>query len=63
MPVLRLLTATFVLSTLGACDVGPNGMGTAPPGVSQQEYEARIAARRKARGAYYRGPRGGTASR
>ncbi|SEF81216.1 hypothetical protein SAMN05421751_10597 [Jhaorihella thermophila] len=49
------------LAALAACDPGPNGYGTAPPGVSQAEHDARVKAKREARRAYYAGPRGGAA--
>ncbi|XDA98118.1 hypothetical protein AB1M95_18815 [Sulfitobacter sp. LCG007] len=54
--------ALIVLSPLliGACDLGPNGYGTAPPGVSQAEWDAKIATQRKAEYDYIHGNRGGS---
>ncbi|MGR3759774.1 hypothetical protein ACUXV3_06515 [Roseobacteraceae bacterium NS-SX3] len=48
---------------LSACDVGPNGYGTAPAGISQAEWDRQQRAEREARRAYYRGPRGGHSGR
>ena len=55
----------IVLSSLAltACDLGPNGYGTAPAGVSQAEWDTQQAARAKARRQYYAGPRGGASGR
>lgn len=61
--ILRLSTIVAALAGLSACEPGPNGKGTAPPGVSQEKYEAQVDAQRKARNAYYRGPRGGASGR
>lgn len=60
---LRLFILTITLLGLAACDPGPNGMGTAPPGTSQEAHDAQVAAQREARNAYYRGPRGGASGR
>lgn len=60
---LRLSAAFLALVGLAACDPGPNGKGSAPPGVSQDAYEAQVVANRNARNAYYRGPRGGASGR
>lgn len=49
--------------TLAACDPGPTGFGTAPPGVSQAQHDAEVQARRQARNEFYRGPRGGATGR
>lgn len=53
-----LKTAILLCSSLlvSACDPGPNGYGTAPAGVSQAEWDARVAARSK----YIRGSRPGS---
>jgi len=60
---IRLLALTFTLTGLAACEPGPSGKGTAPPGVSQEAHDAQVAAQREARSAYYRGPRGGASGR
>ncbi len=60
---IRLLFLTITLTGMAACDPGPNGMGTAPPGASQNAHDAQVAAQREARSAYYRGPRGGASGR
>ncbi|SLN55950.1 hypothetical protein TRL7639_02988 [Falsiruegeria litorea R37] len=59
------IVTAFVVSSfaLASCDVGPNGYGTAPPGVSQADWDAQQAARAKARRQYYAGPRGGASGR
>jgi hypothetical protein len=66
-PVVRRLRQValpvVLLSALAACDLGPNGLGTAPPGVSQEQFEAEIRARNQARSDFYRGPRGGETGR
>ncbi len=60
---IRPLALMIALTGLAACEPGPNGMGTAPPGVSQESHDAQVAAKREARNAYYRGPRGGASGR
>jgi len=60
---IRLLVLATILTGLAACDPGPNGMGTTPPGVSQKTHDAQVTAKRNARNAYYRGPRGGASGR
>ena len=59
----RLVLLATCLGLLAACDPGPNGLGTAPPGVSQAEHDAQVAARNKARRTFYSGPRGGASGR
>lgn len=59
----RLLPALFALVALSACDLGPNGYGTAPPGVSQADWDRQVEAKRKARRDQYSGPRGGATGR
>jgi len=53
----RISVLFVVVFGLAACDAGPNGFGTAPPGVSQDQFDAQVAAKRKARQDFYRGPR------
>ncbi len=63
---MRLSHIVIVLSAavaLSACDTGPNGYGTAPAGVSQSDWDAKVAADRDARHRYYSGPRGGHSGR
>ncbi|SPJ30186.1 hypothetical protein [Falsiruegeria mediterranea] len=55
-----IVISCFVLT---ACDVGPNGYGSAPAGVSQAEWDAQIEANRSARRQHYAGPRGGASGR
>ena len=62
----RFLFALLLIGlafSLSGCDTGPNGYGTAPPGVSQEEWDAQVAAKRQARRDFYRGPRGGMTGR
>ena len=61
--LIRFFAFGFALIGLFACEPGQNGKGTAPPGVSQEAYEREVSAQRKARSAYYRGPRGGHSGR
>ena len=42
-----LLAGTLLLAA--ACDRGPNGYGTAPPGISQADWDAQQEARRQAK--------------
>ncbi len=58
--IVILFCAVFALS---ACDTGPNGYGTAPAGISQSNWDAKVAAERDARRQYYSGPRGGHSGR
>ena len=51
-----VLTITAIM-VLAACDTGPNGHGTAQPGVSQEAHDRAVAAQRQARQDFYRGPR------
>jgi len=60
-PALAAMLSSVAL--LAACEPGPNGLGVAPPGISQEAYEAQIRADREKRSEFYRGPRGGTVSR
>jgi hypothetical protein len=55
----RIGLAVLALLGLAACDPGPTGFGTAPSGISQEDYDARVAADREARRDFYRGPRTG----
>lgn len=59
----RLLFLVSSLVGLSACDVGPNGYGTAPPGVSQADWDRQVKAEREAKRARYQGPRGGATGR
>ena len=59
----RIVLTIAAATVLAACDPGPNGYGTAPAGVSQEAFDAQVEAERRARREFYRGPRGGTASR
>ncbi|MFC3616269.1 hypothetical protein ACFORG_21210 [Lutimaribacter marinistellae] len=59
----KSVLAVLACLTLMACDVGPTGHGTAPPGVSQTEWDAEVQARRDARRKTYMGPRGGATGR
>jgi hypothetical protein len=52
-----LVSCTVLLT---ACDTGPNGYGTAPSGVSQADWDAKIQAQRQAEKDYMHGPRGGS---
>lgn len=52
---LLICGATF----LAACDTGPNGFGTAPPGVSQADWDAEQKAKREAFFKCMSGPRPG----
>lgn len=55
--------AVLALLATAACDPGPTGHGAARPGIAQTADDAGIAARRKARQEFYRGPRGGSSGR
>lgn len=57
---LSLLIMSF---SLAGCDTGPTGHGTAPPGVSQAEWDQQVAAQRSARRSHFYGPRGGASGR
>jgi hypothetical protein len=59
----RILAAVLVLTGLSACEPTQGGAGAAPASASQQSYDSQAAARRSARSAYYRGPRGGHSGR
>jgi len=59
----RILAAVLVLTGLSACEPTQGGTGTAPASASQQRVDSQADARRSARSAYYRGPRGGDSGR
>lgn len=61
--VSRGVLGVGALISLSACEPGPNGLGTAPPGMSQEAYERQVAARNASRRSYYSGPRGGASGR
>ena len=61
--VLRLGLICAALAALPGCDPGPNGYGTAPPGVSQEQFDAEVRARRQAKQSFFNGPRGGASGR
>lgn len=60
-PKRTLPLALVAVLLVSACDPGPNGYGTAPPGISQADWDAQVAARRQAKWEYMSGPRPGGA--
>lgn len=57
--VFKFSVLAVIAAFLSACDTGPNGFGTAPPGVSQSEWDAQQRAKREAYRKCMSGPRPG----